>query len=119
VYERIDLSLDAFPWSGHTTSCESLWMGVPMLTLSGNRHAGRMVASVLTHLGLGEFVATNRQEFLASAVKLSKDQERLAALRSKMRELMRVSPLCDGKAFTKGLEEAYRRMWHTWCASGK
>jgi protein O-GlcNAc transferase len=115
VYENVDFSLDTFPWSGHTTACESLWMGVPVITLRGNRHAGRMVASVLTQIGLPDLIAESRDQYVEKAVQLAQDLERLAKLRSELRELVKNSPLCDGKAFTRSLEAAYRGMWERYC----
>jgi predicted O-linked N-acetylglucosamine transferase (SPINDLY family) len=117
-YEDIDVSLDAFPWSGHTTGCESLWMGVPVLTLCGNRYAGRMVASVLTRLGLAEWVARTPEEYVATAARVAADLDALVPLRAGLRERVRHSPLCDGPAFTRELEDAYRAMWRRWCLPG-
>jgi predicted O-linked N-acetylglucosamine transferase (SPINDLY family) len=111
LYSEIDISLDTFPWGGHTTACESAWMGVPMLTLNGSTHAGRMVASVLTRVGLNDFIADTPAKYIELAVKFSGDLDRLAALRSRLRGVMQDSPLCDGKNFTRTLEEAYRSMW--------
>jgi predicted O-linked N-acetylglucosamine transferase (SPINDLY family) len=116
VFGDIDISLDALPYSGHTTACESLWMGVPFLTLCGTSHAGRMAASALTQAGMTDFIATTPAEFVALAVRLAGDLDRLAGLRARLRNRMRDSPLCDGKAFTRDLEQAYRRMWRRWCA---
>jgi predicted O-linked N-acetylglucosamine transferase (SPINDLY family) len=115
LYDEIDVSLDTFPWSGHTTACESLWMGVPVVTLRGKRFAGRMVASVLTCLGLKELIAETPEEYRRLAVKLANDLPRLAHLRGRLRSMMVQSPLCDGPAFTKKLEDAYRWMWRRWC----
>jgi len=115
LYDEIDVSLDTFPWSGHTTACESLWMGVPVITLCGKRFAGRMVASVLTCLGLTEWIAETPEEYRRLAVKMANDLPRLANLRGRLRSMMVQSPLCDGAAFTKKLEDAYRWMWRRWC----
>jgi protein O-GlcNAc transferase len=111
VYQDVDVSLDTFPWSGHTTACESLWMGVPVITLRGNRHAGRMVASVLTQIGLPDFIAESAEQYVARAVQVAQDIDGLARLRSELRDQVRNSPLCDGKKFTRNLEAAYREMW--------
>jgi predicted O-linked N-acetylglucosamine transferase (SPINDLY family) len=114
VYREVDVLLDAFPWGGHATACEALWMGVPVLTLRGGRHAGRMVASVLTQLGLTDLIADTPEDFVARAVGLAGDLDRLRSLRGHLRDRMRASPLCDGPAFTRGLEEAYRALWLRW-----
>jgi predicted O-linked N-acetylglucosamine transferase (SPINDLY family) len=116
VYGEVDISLDVFPWSGHTTACESLWMGVPVLTLYGTRHAGRMASSALTRLGLTEWIAPTPEEYQARAVHWAGKLDELAHLRSGLRELMRSSPLCDGPGFVRHLEDAYRQMWRRWCA---
>jgi predicted O-linked N-acetylglucosamine transferase (SPINDLY family) len=116
VYRAVDLSLDTIPWSGHTTACESLWMGVPILTLYGDRHAGRMAASVLTCLGLGEFAARTPHEFVVAAVRVANNLEPLAQLRAQLRRRMQASALCDGAAFTRRLEDVYRGLWRRWCA---
>jgi predicted O-linked N-acetylglucosamine transferase (SPINDLY family) len=114
VYRQVDVLLDVFPWSGHATACEALWMGVPVLTMYGNRHAGRMVASVLTQVGLPDLVARSPEEYIATATRLAGDRDRLVDLRSHLRERMLGSPLCDGQTFTRHLEEAYRAMWRRW-----
>jgi predicted O-linked N-acetylglucosamine transferase (SPINDLY family) len=115
LYEEIDISLDPFPWNGHTTACESLWMGVPVITLRGQRHSGRMVASVLTSIGLTDLIADTAEAYVGLAVRLAGDIPKLIGLRSRLRSQMMGSPLCDGATFTRGLEEAYRRMWQSWC----
>lgn len=115
VYATIDVALDVFPWCGHTTACESLWMGVPIVTLATDRHAGRMTASVLAAVGLNALIATTPAEYLAAARSLAADLDRLASLRSTLRPRMRDSRLCDGAAWTRSLEAAYRTMWHRWC----
>jgi predicted O-linked N-acetylglucosamine transferase (SPINDLY family) len=115
LYDEMDVSLDTFPWSGHTTACESLWMGVPVITLRGQRFAGRMVASVLTCLGQRELIAETPEEYRKLAIKLARDLPRLANLRGRLRSMMVQSPLCDGPAFAKKIEDAYRWMWRRWC----
>jgi predicted O-linked N-acetylglucosamine transferase (SPINDLY family) len=111
VYRDMDVFLDSFPWSGHTTVCEALWMGVPTVTLAGNRHAGRMVSSVLSCLDMKDCVASTKEEYLAVARRLASDVDKLEALRGTLRERMKNSPLCDGKTFTAKLEAEYREMW--------
>jgi predicted O-linked N-acetylglucosamine transferase (SPINDLY family) len=118
VYGEVDVSLDVFPWSGHTTACESLWMGVPVLTLYGTRHAGRMASSALSQLGLDNWIAPTPEAYLAGAVQLAGDLAGLALLRSQLRDMLRGSSLCDGPAFVRHLEDAYCTMWRHWCAAG-
>ena len=116
VYTSVDIALDAFPWNGHTTACEALWMGVPVVTLYGNRYAGRMAASALTALGLTELIARSPEQYVDIAARWANDFDRLGRLRTSLREKMRTSPLCDGAAFTRSLEEAYRTVWRRWCS---
>jgi predicted O-linked N-acetylglucosamine transferase (SPINDLY family) len=118
-YADIDVALDAFPWNGHTTACEALWMGVPVVTLRGDRHAGRMVSSLLTCLGLRELVAETTADYVRIAAGVAADVPRLAALRAGLRERLAHSPLCDGAAFAAGLEAAYRTMWQRFAAAGE
>jgi predicted O-linked N-acetylglucosamine transferase (SPINDLY family) len=117
VYHNIDISLDTFPWSGHTTSCQSLWMGLPVITLNGARHAGRMVSSVLHQIGMEKLVAQSPEEYVKIAVDLAGDVDALAALRGELRAQVAGSPLCDYAGFTRNLEQAYREMWRKWCAT--
>lgn len=115
LYHRVDVLLDTFPWTGHVTTCEALWMGVPVLTLRGDRHSARLSASMLTHLGLGDWVAEGPEAFVARAVRWSADSSPLTPLRAGLRERMRRSPLCDGRLFARGLEEAYGALWRRRC----
>jgi len=117
VYDEIDVALDVFPWSGHTTSCESLWMGVPMLTLYGDRHAGRLVSSVMSAVGLPGWIARTPHQFVEIAASQTRDLAHLAKLRRGLREQMVESPLCDGAAFARDLESLYREIWCKWCRS--
>jgi len=115
VYQEVDISLDVFPWSGHTTACESLWMGVPILTIRGDRHAGRMTASVLSALGLTDWIAETPEEYLDKGVEFARNLDHLADLRRSMRDRMNRSPMGNGRTWTKNLEAAYRKMWQRWC----
>jgi predicted O-linked N-acetylglucosamine transferase (SPINDLY family) len=116
VYDEIDILLDVFPWSGHTTACESLWMGVPVVTLAGRTHAGRMVASVLTSSGLPQWIGTSPQAYIRIAGQMAGDIEGLRELRRTLRQRFAASRAMDGRAFANELEEAYRLMWRRWCA---
>ncbi|HYV39602.1 MAG TPA: tetratricopeptide repeat protein [Gemmataceae bacterium] len=117
MYNRFDISLDTFPWSGHTTTCESLWMGVPMVTLRGTRHAGRMVSSVLTQVGLTDWIAETPEQYVEIAMRMGQDVDKLAEMRASLRERVGNSPLCDGKNFTPTVEAVYREIWQRWCGS--
>lgn len=115
LYGRIDLALDPFPYNGVTTTFEALWMGVPVVALLGDRHSGRVAASILQWLGLAELVADSPQAYLELAVALANEPQRLAALRDGMRSRLRDSPTLDGRRFSAALEEVYRRIWVKWC----
>ena len=116
IYGEIDIALDTFPWSGHTTSCEALWMGVPVITLYGKSHAGRMCASVLAGMGLSHLTARTPDDYVRIATALSGDLDALEQMRAGLRARMAASPLCDGHAFARKIEAAYREIWRTWCA---
>ena len=116
-FEHIDIVLDTLPWNGHTTACEALWMGTPIVTLTSDRHAGRICASVLKATELSQLIADTPERFVHIAIELASDLERLDQLRSGLRERMRGSALCDGRAFTHLLEAAYRNIWQNWCAN--
>jgi predicted O-linked N-acetylglucosamine transferase (SPINDLY family) len=119
LYNHIDIGLDTFPYNGTTTTCEALWMGVPVITLAGNTHASRVGVSLLSNVGLPELIATTPEEYVAKAVDLAHDLEKLQSLRKSLRDVMSRSPLTDAKKFTHHLEEAYRRMWINWCAKNQ
>jgi predicted O-linked N-acetylglucosamine transferase (SPINDLY family) len=122
-YSTIDIALDPFPYSGGLTTCEALWMGVPVITLTGNTFAGRHSTSHLSNVGLTRFVTTTPEEYVAVVKDLARDVDRLAEVRRDLRNQMASSPLCDKERYTRDLEAAYRRMWRVWCqkpkASGK
>ena len=114
-YSRIDIGLDPFPYNGTTTTCEALWMGVPVVTWRGDRHAERVGASILHRVGLPELIAHLGEEYIKTAAGLALDRERLQELRSGLRDRMRKSKLMDMDLFTASLEDAYRNMWYAWC----
>jgi protein O-GlcNAc transferase len=111
AYNDVDIALDPFPFGGGTTTLEALWMGVPTITLRGDRFVGRVGESVLTTLGLTELVAAGPSAYFAAAIALAGDADRLAALRAGLRQDLVTSPLCDAASFTRDLERAYRAMW--------
>jgi protein O-GlcNAc transferase len=115
MYAQIDVALDPFPYNGTTTTCEALWMGVPVVTLAGRAHAGRVGSSLLNAIGLSDLVAQDLEQYGHLAAGLAGDPDRLQRLRADLRDRMRRSPLMDGVGFSRALESAYRRMWHSWC----
>jgi len=118
LYHRIDLGLDTFPYNGHTTSLESFWMGVPVVTLVGKTVVGRAGLSQLTNLGLTELVAQTPREYVDIAAGLAADLPKLAELRRTLRSRMERSPLMDAGRFARNIEAAYREMWGRWCLDG-
>jgi predicted O-linked N-acetylglucosamine transferase (SPINDLY family) len=117
-YGDVDIALDPFPFCGGLTSCEALWMGVPIVTLPGSRAVSRQTLGFLAQIGLPELAADTRERYVASAAAFAGDLDRLAALRADLRARMAASPLCDGVQFARSLEASYRTMWRTWCAKG-
>jgi len=115
VYERIDIALDPFPYNGTTTTCEALWMGVPVVTLRGDRHSARVGASLLTQVGMTNWIADSVDDYVEIALALAADPIKLNEMRRGSRERLVVSPLCDAKAFAHKMETAYRSMWRSWC----
>jgi len=109
-YNQIDLALDPFPYGGGTTTLDGLWMGVPIVTLAGKTAVGRGGVSIMTNLGLPEFIATTRAEYVNLAASMAGDIAKLDHLRQSMRSRLRQSPLTDAVRFTLNLEQLYRQM---------
>ena len=118
TYHRIDIGLDTFPYNGHTTSLDSLWMGVPVVTQIGSRSVARAGWCQLSNLGLTELAGESSEAFVSIAGRLANDLPRLSQLRSGLRRRMEESPVMDAPNFARGIEAAYRRMWRTWCETG-
>jgi predicted O-linked N-acetylglucosamine transferase (SPINDLY family) len=116
-YDDVDIALDPFPFCGGLTSCEALWMGVPIVTLPGGRPVSRQTLGFLSQLELGTLAAPSPERYVEIAAELAGDLDRLAALRADLRPRMAASSLCDGARFTRALEAAYRTMWRSWCTS--
>lgn len=114
TYHRIDLMLDTTPFSGGTTTAEALWMGVPVVTLRGPTWAGRICESILSAVGLADWVAATAEEYVEIATRLAADTEGLTTLRLGLRARVEASPFCDATRFTRNLEDAYRTMWGHW-----
>ena len=118
TYHEIDVALDTYPYNGHTTSLDALWMGVPVVTRVGTTPASRAGLSQLSNLGLEVLAADSDDEYIRIATALAADRPALAALRRELRPHMQRSPLMDAARFARHLERAYRAMWREWCASG-
>ena len=114
-YGDMDIALDTSPYPGGLTTCEALYMGVPVVTLSGNRHGARFGVSFLRNVGLGELVADSRENYVAIAVALAGDRDLLVALRQNLRQMMQASPLMDSRAYMKDLENLYCRLLDKSC----
>jgi len=115
VYHRCDIALDTFPYNGTTTTFESLWMGLPVIALAGDRHSARVSQSILSRLELAELVANDADDYVRLAQQLANDRKRLATLRSSIRPTMLDSRLRNATALAKEVENAYREMWRKWC----
>ncbi len=115
LYNRIDIALDPFPCNGGTTGFDTIWMGVPYITLAGRHLMSRMGVMILSNVGLASLIAENEDDYVGLAVKLAKDRERLFELRKGLREKMLTSPLMDAPRFARHFEAALSGMWQTWC----
>jgi protein O-GlcNAc transferase len=115
MYNDMDIALDTFPYNGTTTTCEALWMGVPVISLAGQTHVSRVGASLLSSARLPELLAANPDDYIQIAVALANDNPRLQELHSTLRQRMEQSPLMDATHFTRNIEAAYRQAWRQWC----
>ncbi|WP_177428183.1 tetratricopeptide repeat protein [Candidatus Venteria ishoeyi] len=114
IYHEVDICLDTYPYNGATTTCESLWMGCPVVSLYGQNHVSRMSLSILSAVGLAELAVDNAQVYIETAVTLAQDIDKLKNLRASMRERLQNSPLMDATGFTKELEQHYQDIWQTY-----
>ena len=117
AYHGVDVALDPFPYNGTTTTCEALWMGVPVVTLAGTHHVARVGASLLMACGLPDLVAETEEAYLRAAMALAADPGRRASLRTDLRARMRGAPLGDASRFARSVEDTYRTLWCEWLAS--
>jgi predicted O-linked N-acetylglucosamine transferase (SPINDLY family) len=116
LHHEVDVALDSFPYSGGATTCDALWMGVPVLTLAGEHALARSGLSLLSSLGMTDWVATSRSDYVAKALQCTQEPSRLAALRAELRGRLQRSPLCDGPSFVAAFEKLIRDAWRQWCA---
>ena len=110
LYNQIDIALDPFPFSGGLTTCNSLWMGVPVITLAGIFPVGRQSATYLSQIGLKELISNTKEDYISITKTLCNDVEKLSALHASLRQRMKDSPLCDGERFARNLEDAYQKI---------
>jgi len=116
-YADVDIALDTFPYNGGLTTCECLWMGVPIVTLEAERMIGRQTAAMLRLLGLDDWVAASPEEYVRLAVARAREPHAVAQLRASLRSHFAASPICDAARFARDLEAAYRTMWRHYCAA--
>lgn len=116
LYGQIDIALDTFPYAGGTTTCDAIWMGVPVVSLSGKTGVGRGGMSILSNIGLPELVARDPEEYVRLATDLAHDLPRLSQLRETLRQRIKESVLMDAPRFARGIETIYREAWRRWCA---
>jgi len=115
LYSQVDIALDSVPYNGTTTTCEAIIMGCPVLTTLGDRHASRVSASLLTHIGHPEWIAADEDEFVRIGVQLASDTFRLSSIRASLRKDLMSSPVCDAKHMENKMVQAIRMMWRNWC----
>jgi protein O-GlcNAc transferase len=116
-YSQVDIALDPFPYNGGTTTCEALAMGVPVITMRGDRFVSRVGSTIVCNAGLGNLIAHSRAEYVKTAVELGRNPALVAEMRANMRTRLAASTLCDTAGFTRRLESAYRDIWRRWCAA--
>ncbi len=119
LYEEVDIGLDTYPYNGTTTTCEALWMGVPVVSLVGKHHASRVGLSILSRVGLEYFTAENPREYVSKATALAENIEYLRKIRMSSRGRMMSCTLCDSVRFSRQVESAYRQVWRRWCQRPK
>jgi len=119
LYQRIDVALDPFPYPGGTTTCDALWMGVPVVTLAGGSAIARAGVSLLSNVGLGSMIVKTPEDYIEIAATVAGNVGHLASLRGQLRQTMLKSPLMDGATFARDVEAAYRMMWTEFLSRGR
>jgi predicted O-linked N-acetylglucosamine transferase (SPINDLY family) len=114
LHNEIDVGLDPFPYNGGVTTCDALWMGVPVVSLAGVNYVSRQGVSLLSNLGMTEYIADSVDAYVAAAARAASDLNRLSQCRAGLRQRMRASPIVDAAGFTRHLEDAYSWMWRNW-----
>ncbi len=116
VYNQVDIALDTIPYNGTTTTFEALWMGVPVISMRGDRHAARVGESIMGRVAGPEFCAAHREEYISLSFNLAQDKKRLQRLRKELRSQLLSSDLCQGASFCRQFENICRQVWQQWCA---
>jgi len=119
ILSSVDIALDTWPYSGQTTTCFCLWMGVPVVSLAGSIHASRTTLTVLHQLGLDDWVSESEQAYIETAVRKAQDIDELSLLRSSLRNRMAQAPICRPDLVARDIEIAYRQMWGEWCSQNE
>lgn len=117
MYNEVDVALDSYPYNGTTTTCEALWMGVPVVTLSGARHVSRVGMSILSRIGCQELITETQDDYCACAVNLATDHKKLADFRGRARLFLEKTPLMDIKSFTISMEKTFLSFWRDYIQS--
>jgi len=114
LYQRVDIALDPFPYVGGTTTCDAFWMGVPVITLSGQTAVARGGVSLLSNVGLPELIASDPDQYAQIATDLANDRPRLRELRATLRDRLSRSPIMDARQFARDFEGLLREAWRRW-----
>ena len=107
-YNKVDLALDTFPFSGGTISVEALWMGVPVLTLVGERFVSRQGLQILMNVGLNEWISFNKEEYVSKAINFSRNLDKISTIRKNLRKKLLESPICNARRFSKNFENIFK-----------
>src|SRR5207248_6534410 len=116
MYGQIDVAIDTFPYHGTTTTCEALWMGVPVVSCIGSTHVSRVGLTLLKAVGMDALAADSQESYVLIAKELVNNPDRLRILRSETRSCLIASPLCDPVRLTRAMEDALRQMFTSWAA---
>jgi predicted O-linked N-acetylglucosamine transferase (SPINDLY family) len=119
LYHEVDIVLDTYPYNGTTTTCDALWMGVPVISRVGRHHVSRVGLSLLSQAGLAFFAVSTSQAYVDRATALAQNRQALRRIRLSMRERLLSGGFYNAKAFTHTVEQAYRRRWQAWCGCEK